>query len=154
MGRYDQAIDVYKKVIDLDPNFPGAHRNLAAVHLVQNNLASAISELRKLREIVGTDKSYGLEFLGYAYAKAGKKEEAMKVLDDLIAFSNQGNAVSVQIASVYAGLAEKEKAFEWLEKGYEEQNSNLGYLKISPLFSGLQSDPRFVGMLEKIGLEK
>ncbi|HTK82086.1 MAG TPA: protein kinase [Bacteroidota bacterium] len=154
MGRYDQAIDVYKKLIELDPNFPGAHRNLADVYLVQNNPAGAITELKKVREIVGTDKSYGLEYLGYAYGRSGKIEEAEKVLDQLVAFSKGGNAVSFQIAAVYAGMGENDKAFDWLEKGYVEQNSSLAYLKITPFFAGLKSDPRYIAMLKKLGLEK
>jgi hypothetical protein len=62
--------------------------------------------------------------------------------------------VLVQIAYIYAGLGNKDKVFEWLEKGYTEQNSQLGYLKIDYMWDNLKSDPRYTDLLKKIGLNK
>jgi adenylate cyclase len=92
--------------------------------------------------------------LGFAYARAGKKDEAIKILHQLLESSKKGSTLSVQIAYVYAGLGDKDKAFEWLEKGYNEQNGYLGYLKVDPLWDNLRTDPRFAAMLKKMGLEK
>ena len=154
MSRYDQAIEQYKKIIDLDPNFPGVHRNLGMMYVVQSKFEEAIIELQKTREIVGANNPYALDALGYVYAKAGKKEESDKILNHLFEFSKQGHTMSVQIATVYAGLGDYNKAFEWLEKGYEEQANNLGYLKVARVWDDLRSDPRYAALLKKMGLEK
>ena len=55
---------------------------------------------------------------------------------------------------VYAGLGDKDEAFEWLEKGYDEQHSYLSHLKVAPEWDNLRSDPRYHALLMKIGLEK
>ena len=154
MRRYDEAIEQYNKIIELDPNFPLAHQNLGDTYARQNKFDEAISELQKARQILGPNSPYGVGDLGYIYARAGKKAEAIKSLNQLLELSKQGYTLSVEIASVYAGLGNKDKAFDWLEKGYNEQNSNLGYLKVDPMWDSLHSDPRYTAMLKKIGLDK
>jgi predicted Zn-dependent protease len=86
--------------------------------------------------------------------KAGKKAEAIRNLDQLLEFSKHGYMVAVQRASVYVGLGNAEKAFEWLDKGYNEHNTQLSYLKIDPVWQSLRSDARYAALLKKIGLEK
>jgi serine/threonine-protein kinase len=154
MQRYDQAIEQYNKVLELDPNFPLGHQNLGVLYARQGKFDEAITELQKARQIVGPKSPYALGDLGYIYARAGKKDEAIKSLNQLLEFLKQGYTLSVEIAYVYAELGNKDKAFAWLEKGYNEQNSNLGYLKIEPVWDNLRSDSRYTAMLKKIGLEK
>ena len=86
--------------------------------------------------------------------KRGKRNEAIKVLNQLLEFSKKGYTLSVQIAYVFSGLGDKDKAFEWLEKGYNEQNTQLGFLKVDPIWDNLRSDSRYTAMLKKIGLAK
>ncbi len=124
------------------------------LHRIIQRQDEAITELQKIRQSLGASNPYGVGDLGYAYAKAGRKDEAVKVLNQLMEFSKKGYALSVQIAYVYSGLGEKDKAFEWLEKGYEEQNTQLSFLKIDPIWDNLRSDSRYAAMLEKIGLGK
>jgi serine/threonine-protein kinase len=154
MQRYDQAIEQYNKTIELDPNFPLAHQNLGDTYARQNKFDEAISELQKAKQILGPNNPYAVGDLGYIYARAGKKDEAIKSLNQLLELSKQGYTLSVEIAGIYAGLGNKDKAFDWLEKGYKEQNSNLGYLKVDPMWDNLHSDPRYTAMLKRIGLDK
>jgi serine/threonine protein kinase/tetratricopeptide (TPR) repeat protein len=154
LHRYDPAIEQFNKTIELDPNFPPAHQYLAAAYAQQGKFDEAISELHKVRQIVGAQDPTGIGDLGYVYAKAGKKDEAMKMLNHLFEFSKNGHTLSVQVAYVYAGLGDNDKAFEWLEKGYDEQNEQLGYLKIDHIWDSLRSDSRYTAMLKKIGLDK
>jgi tetratricopeptide (TPR) repeat protein len=154
MRRYDEAIEQYNKIIELDPNFPLAHQNLGDTYARQNKFDEAISELQKAKQILGPNNPYAVGDLGYIYARAGKKDEAIKSLNQLLELSKQGYTLSVEIAGIYAGLGNKDKAFDWLEKGYNEQNSNLGYLKVDPMWDNLHSDPRYTAMLKKIGLDK
>jgi serine/threonine protein kinase/Tfp pilus assembly protein PilF len=154
MRRYDLAIEHLNKTLELDPIFPLAHQDLATVYAQQNRFDEAITEIQKFGQIVGANTAYGIGDLGYIYARAARKVEAIKILNQLLGFSKKGYAVSVQIASVYAGLGDGDMAFEWLEKGFNEQNSGLGYLKIDPKWDDLRSDPRYAAMLKKMGLQK
>jgi serine/threonine protein kinase/Tfp pilus assembly protein PilF len=154
MRHYDTAIEQLNKVLELDPNFPAALTTLGELYAQQNKFDESINELQKVRQIVGANNPYGAGDLGYVYAKAGKKSEATKVLNQLLEFSKKGYTLSVQIAYIYAGLDEKDKAFEWLEKGCDERNNGLTYLKIDFEWDNLRSDPRYTAILKKIGLDK
>jgi serine/threonine protein kinase/tetratricopeptide (TPR) repeat protein len=154
MKRYDLAIEQFNKALDLDRNFPAALVMLGDLYAQQNKFEEALNVLQKVRQILPADNPYGSGELGYVYAKAGKRNEAIKVLNQLLEFSRRGKTLSVQVAYVYAGLGDKDKAFEWLEKGYSEQNDQLGYLKGEPIWDDFRSDPRYTALLRKIGLEK
>jgi eukaryotic-like serine/threonine-protein kinase len=154
LQREDEALKQLKYTLELDPNFPGAHGTLGEIYARQHKFDEAISELQKVRQIVGVDNPFGLGELGSVYARAGKKDEASKILNQLFDLSKQGFTLSAQIAIVYAGLNDKDKAFEWLERSYDEQNSGLGYLKVLHAWDNLHSDARYTTLLKKIGLEK
>jgi serine/threonine-protein kinase len=148
----DKAIEQYEKVLEVDPNFPGAHLDLAAAYAKQQKFSDAIGELQKARQILGPNNPYGLGLSGYVYARSGNKEEAQKILNRLISFSTQGLRLSTETALVYAALNDKDKAFEWLEKGIDEQNTGIGYLNILPVWEPLRTDHRFAALLKRIHL--
>ncbi|TSA14615.1 hypothetical protein D4R75_15455 [bacterium] len=154
MQRYDLAIEQFNRVLEIDQNFHFAHMLLGSTYAQQGKFVEAISEIQRAREIVGADDLFGMGQLGYAYARAGKKNEAIKVLNQMLEVSKKGYALSVQIAYVYAGLGDKDKAFEWLEKGYNEQNRWFGFIKVQPMWNSLRSDGRFTAMLRKIRLNR
>jgi serine/threonine-protein kinase len=153
MRSYDQAEEQYKKALELDPNLPIGHMDLGMLYIARGRIAEAINEMKKVREIVGPDDRYGLENLGYAYARAGEKSEALNILKQLLAASKQGSSVSVEIATVYTGLNDREQALRWLERAYGEQDELLGYIKIQPQWDNLRSEPRFIALLKRLGLE-
>ncbi len=93
-----------------------------------------------------------LALLGYAHARLGERSQALRMLEQLEAASKQRYTPAFSFAVVYAGLGEKDQAFTWLEKAYEERASRLGYLKVEPLWDPLRSDPRFAELLRRIGL--
>jgi serine/threonine protein kinase/tetratricopeptide (TPR) repeat protein len=154
MQHNDLAVEELNKAIELDPSFPGLHEQLGRVYAQQGKFDEAIIELQKVRKIVGEKNTFSLGCIGNVYARAGKKVEATKILNELLELSKQGYALAVEIAGVYCGLGDKGKAFEWLEKGYEEHNSNLQYLKVDHEWDNLHSDPRYNALLKKIGLDK
>lgn len=153
MREYDKAIDQLKKTIALDPSFPPAHEVLGYAYAVNGKLTDAIAEFQNVRSFVGNSE-VGLSGLGYAYARAGMKSEALRILNELSRRSNEGYALSGDIAIVYCGLGDKDKTFEWLDKAYQERNFLLTRVKVSPLWDGLRSNPRFIALLKKIGLEE
>ncbi|HEY4579801.1 MAG TPA: hypothetical protein VIG89_02085 [Candidatus Acidoferrales bacterium] len=91
---------------------------------------------------------------GYANAVTGRRAEAQKMLDRLNELSKQTHVPAVFMANIYAGLGEKEKAFEWLEKAYDDRSilSN-GFIKANPIFDPLRSDPRFANLLRRTNLQ-
>jgi tetratricopeptide (TPR) repeat protein len=154
LGRDDLALEQLKKTVELDPNFPQAHKSLAMMYMRQGKFEEAILEHRKIREIVGADNPFGMGDMGFALARAGKREEAISVLHQMIEFSKQKYTLAVQIGVIYAGLGDKDKAFEWLWKGYDERNYALADLKIGFAFETLRPDPRYRDLLKKIGLDR
>jgi eukaryotic-like serine/threonine-protein kinase len=148
--KYDQAIEQFRKTIELDPNFPGGHEFLGEVYLHKSMYKEGIAEIEK--ELTMFPNSTGtLSQLGYAYALEGRKAEAQKVLDQLNERSKQKYVSAVSRAIIYVGLGEKDKAFEWLEKSYEERSN--GAIKVNPIYDPLRSDPRFADLLRRMNLQ-
>jgi serine/threonine-protein kinase len=152
MRQYDRAVDQYKKVLELDPNFPLARANLGSVYLQQGKFDDAIAEYQKVRAVAGNEPR-GFSGLGYAYARAGKKNDALQILNQLLALSKQGFSLSYEIAFMHAGLGDKDQAFEWLNKAYEDHNERLRELKMEPAWDNFRSEPRFADLLQRVGLE-
>jgi Flp pilus assembly protein TadD len=99
----------------------------------------------------------GSEFvaaLGYAYAVAGKKDEAKNILERLDILSHDTIITSLSLAEIHAALGEKEQALDRIELGVAEREDKAAYIKVDPAFDSLRSEPRFTEILRKIGLEK
>ena len=89
--------------------------------------------------------------LGHAYAVTGNRAEAEKILQEWQRQSETSYASPYMIATVYAGLGEKNKAFEYLEKAYQERSSDLPYfLKADLRMDSLRSDPRFQDLMRRM----
>jgi tetratricopeptide (TPR) repeat protein len=88
--------------------------------------------------------------IGHAYATEGRKSEALKVLDQLKELSKRRYVSAYWIAQIYAALGEKEQAFEWLRKAYEERSVWMVYLKVDPGLDPLRSDPRFQELVRRM----
>ena len=92
--------------------------------------------------------------LAYTYALSGRKQEALRIIDDLQERSKRSYISPAIIAFVYTGLGEKDQAFEWLEKAYHGRDSLLVLLKVEPMFDPLRSDPRFQDLLRRVGFSQ
>jgi tetratricopeptide (TPR) repeat protein len=148
--QYDQAIEQYWKTLELDPSFIQAHLNLGMAYVQKSMYKEAIAEFE--RELVVSPNSTGaLSRLGYAYAVAGRRAEAQKVLDQLSERAKQKYVPGTDMARVYAGLGEKDKAVEWLKKAYEEHS--VANIKMNPVYDPLRSDPRFQDLLRQMNLQ-
>ena len=153
MGRTDEAIAQFMKTLDLDPNFPGTYADLGVEYFRQGKTVESYAAFDKLRQVLGPDNLYGISSVGYVYGKTGRKKEALDILNRLLTASGHGSIQAGQVAIVYLGLGEKTKCLDWLEKAYLEKNIFVGYLKISPLLAEIHSEPRFIALVKKIGLE-
>jgi tetratricopeptide (TPR) repeat protein len=149
--QYDRAIEQFQKIIKMDPNFAPAHSRLALAYLAKGMYEEGISEQKKALAL--DKRSRRAAALGEAYAVAGKREEAQKILDDLNKeLSKQGYVTPFDFALIYMGLGDKDQAFAWLEKTFEEHPDNLLYIKVAPRFDSLRSDPRFADLLRHMKL--
>jgi TolB-like protein/Tfp pilus assembly protein PilF len=150
---YDQAIDQFQKTLELDANFPPPHTFLAAAYEQKGMFEEAIAAFqRAITVTTGADKTLAMASLGHVYAVSGKKTEARKTLAELQRLSEHSYVPATDVALVYAGLGEKDKAFAWLDKAYEEHSFSLSNLKVEPRFDPLRSDPRYADLLRRIGL--
>jgi Flp pilus assembly protein TadD len=114
----------------------------------------AMVEFEKAVAISPTDL-VALTGLGYGYAVTGRRAEAQRVLDKLSELSKQKYVSPIWMAKIYSGLGEKDKAFEWLEKAYEDHSIvTTGFIKTSPIFDPLRSDPRFADLLRRTNLQQ
>lgn len=146
-GRYDEAIEELRQALELDVNSTIAHYGLARIYVQQGMYEAAITEYERTISVFGKSPEL-LAHLGYVYAVSGRREDAQKVLDELEESSNRHYVPSFYRALVCVGLDQKDEAFEWLEKGYQERDVNLVSLAVEPTLASLREDARFTRLLQ------
>ncbi|MBI3949046.1 MAG: tetratricopeptide repeat protein [Acidobacteria bacterium] len=149
--RYDEAIDALKKALEMAPNLGYAHYDLALAYEQRKRYDEAIAEHVKVEAIKGSSPPVRAA-CQEAYVASGIRGFWQKKLQTRLDESERSNVSPVYIATIYAHLGQKDQAFEWLEKAYDEHSPHLTDLKANPLFDPLHSDPRFADLLRRIGL--
>ncbi|MCK4931221.1 MAG: tetratricopeptide repeat protein, partial [Candidatus Aminicenantes bacterium] len=150
--RYDEALEHYMNVIEIAPDLAWLHRYIGMAYEQKEMHKEAEKEFQRAITLSG-GFTKDLEALAHTYAMAGKREEAIEIVGELRELFKRERASPYGIASIYAALGEKDKAFEWLEKAYEIIDSKIPYLKVDPLFDNIRTDPRFKVLLKKVGFE-
>jgi len=150
--QYDRAIEQFQKTIEMDPNFVPAHVGLVQTYQAKGMYEEAIAERKKADALGQAPGSRARAQLAYAYAVAGKRDEAQKILIDLKELSKQRDVSPFDFALIYMGLGEKDQAFEWLNKTFDENPYRISFLKVNPRFDSLRSDPRFTDLLRRMKL--
>jgi tetratricopeptide (TPR) repeat protein len=148
---YDRAIEQLRKALDMDSRFLPAHLFLGQAYLQEAMYDKATAELQQAISL-SRETPVMVAVLGYCYAMSGKRGEAQMILHKLNALSKQRFVPSQEIATIHTALGEKDQAFEWLRRAYEERYSGLAYLKNDPALDGLRSDPRFADLMRRVGL--
>jgi serine/threonine protein kinase/tetratricopeptide (TPR) repeat protein len=153
-GRNDEAIQQGRKMLDLDAGF--AHAVLGSAYEQKGNSEQAISEFQ---QAVKLQKDHPLlpetmANLAHAYAVFGKKQEALRLLAELKEMSKRRFVPAWAFAIVYAVLGDKDKAFGWLDKAYDERPSDVMNIKVDPRMEPLRSDPRYQDLLLRMGLPR
>jgi serine/threonine-protein kinase len=151
-SRYDEAIEQYRKTLEMDPQFVRAYVTLGSTYGKKGMYPEAIAMFEKALHLSGDRAKVAA--LGRAYALAGKREEALKAVDELKDLSRERYVSPYCIALIYASLGEADQAMEWLQRAHEEQVSELIYMKVDPYLDEIRSDPRFIELLAKVGLEE
>ncbi len=151
-GRYDEGLREAETTIKLDDKNWWAHywRGVAYSEKGMHNEAVAA-----LQTATGIDDSPLIRgVLACALARAGRRAEAQKVIDDLILASKSKFVSQTSIAMGYAGLGEKDKAFEWLAKSLDSHDEQIIWIYKHPMFAPLRDDPRYKELLVKLNLAK
>ena len=151
LGDVNTAIEQGKKVIDLDPNFPRGHEELGLAYLTKRLYPEALAEFQKAVELSGRARR-SLGYLGFALAITGKRDGALAVLKELQGKYEKHRAIGQDFAAVYAGLGDKEQAFAWLERGFQDRSGQLARIRWEAPFHSLRSDPRYTDLLKRMGL--
>ncbi|MGA9994265.1 MAG: tetratricopeptide repeat protein [Pyrinomonadaceae bacterium] len=149
LRRYDEAISQLQKTLELDSRYYQAQVTLGMAYTYKGDFSEAIAQLQQARLIDENPVLLGL--LGYAYAMSESKVEAMKVLEQIKGRGKRTYLSPYSIALIYLGLGDKDKAFHWLEKTYEDENDWLLWLKVGPELDCLREEPRFIDLLRRIG---
>jgi len=149
--QYPEAIEQIQKTLARDATFVPAHAYLGRAYEQKGAYPEAIAEMRKALDLSEGDTNE-LAALGHAYAMAHQIGEVKKILDQLKERSQQTYVQPILIAVIYVGLGDKNQAFDWLQKAYEDRSAGLLYLKVDPAFDSVRSDPRFVDLLRRVGL--
>jgi TolB-like protein/predicted Zn-dependent protease len=148
-GRLDEAIAQLRKTIEMDSTFYVARCHYGSALELQGKTAEAIEQYEKAAAI--TDDPIALGLLGHLYAMVGRKDEARKILGQLRELRTQRYTAAYTLALVALGLGDRNEALDWLEQSYRERDGNyIGYIRIDPLLTSLQGDPRFEALAEKI----
>ena len=146
--RYDDAIVQIRRTLELDPASTLAHHLLGCCLLSKGDTAGAIAEFQRSKIMVTGAWYQGL--LGYAYAISGDRPKAEQILRELEQMAQRQYVSTTAFADIHLGLGEKEKALDWLEKSYQDQESACWYLKVDPIYDSVRNELRFQALVEKI----
>jgi len=150
--RYDEEIREVRSVLALTPDDTAALWYLGYALIAKGQPEQAIAPLEKAVSI--SNGSPGVTgVLIRAYAHAGRRRDALRLLAELQRRRQVGYVPAGAFINAYLGLGDNEQAFVWLEKGYQEQSNILMFLKVHPHFDPLRNDPRFVGLVDRVGLD-
>ena len=150
--KYDQAIEQLQNTLEMDPNFALPRMVLGQAYEQKNAYPQALSELQKAVG-VSHDSPQMLGALGHAYGASGNRSEAEKVLAKLTEQSKKQYVSPFYVAIVYAGLAENDKAVDWLEKAYKDRSNAIVFSKVDPELDSLRATPRFQSLLRRLALQ-
>jgi TolB-like protein/Flp pilus assembly protein TadD len=150
--QYDQAIAQCLQVLETDPKFARSYEDLGRAYWAKGMQPEAIRAFKKAVTYSGRGPLYVAE-LAHLYAAAGRRKDARELLKELTELARKRYVSPYAFALVYTGMGNKDQAFAWLDKAYEERASVLPFAKINPRFASLRSDPRFHSLLRRLGLE-
>ena len=148
--QYDKAIEQLRKTIEMDQSFYFAHWNLGIAYEMKGSFQEAFTEYQIAGRLV--DDPYILGLIGHAYAASGKRDDALKTIEQMKEISRQRYVAAYAFAVVYAALGDKDQAFQWREKSYQDRAPDLVFFRIDPLLDNLRAESRFDEFGRRAGL--
>ena len=152
-SEYDKSIEQSKKILEIDPNFASAHSNLSWAYLYKGEYDRWLEEWEEREKLRNDSAELAVvEAAKQEYLRSGYRGAWKRVVALYEEQAKQGYVDPAKIAALYGILNDKDKAFHWLEKAYGEKSYQLRYLKVSPDYDSLRSDPRYANLLKRMGL--
>ena len=144
-GRLDEAEEVIRQVLEVNPSFPAAHYELGRVLLARGQVPQAV------REFESEKSSWSLFGLPLGYQAQGRTADANAALQRLL-----GNSAGseFQVAETYAQLGIVDQAFTWLDRAVALRDPGIQWLRGDPLLRDLINDPRYMALLRRLNLPK
>lgn len=152
--KYDAASRQFKKVLKLEQDNHLALTHLGQAYVKMSMFREAIDCFEKAKTITKGKDTACLSGLGYAFGMSGKKEDALKTLEELNNLASQRYVDPAYIAAIYIGIGDKDNAFQSLEEAYICRSNWMKYLLVEHMFEPLHDDPRFVALVKKVGLKR
>lgn len=146
--RYDEALDRFLKVRDLNPGLIAIHPFLGAVWQAKGEYQKAMAEYRLALPVIPDQVNSRIADL---LAVMGRREEARRALDELEHPKTGGAPNAFDLAAIHAALGDRDEAFQWLDRAYERRI--IWFIKVHPALDPLRGDPRFGELLKKTGLD-
>jgi len=151
--QYQNAIEVLRKCVELNPDDMGTHWQLGILYDQTGMREEAIGEWERMFVLSGYEEQFGFaEDLKRGYLISGRRGALNRLLNNLERVSRQRHVPPDVMAYLYESLGDKESAFVWLQKAYDEHNHEIVGLKTDLMWDGLRSDPRFEDLVRRVGL--
>ena len=148
---YERAVAQASLTLEMYPYAVSALYVLGCAKLAQSKHEEAAAAFEKVG-LVSPEDSMGVAMLGHAHARLGRREAALKVLNELHGKQQQAYVPDMNFVFLYAGLGDMDRAFAWLEKCYQEHEPRLFSLGSQPIYDPLRRDARFADILRRLGL--
>ncbi len=145
--QYDRAIEQFRTVLDMNPDFPRAHL-LTYAYAQQGQYPEALADSRR----VGRDSPWEAAMTAYVYGRSGQKTQARRAVLKLERLGHARRIDPMPFIVAYVGINDKDRAFAYLRLACEHHSSSLTAIKVDPIFDPLRNDPRFQEFLRQMGL--
>jgi TolB-like protein/Tfp pilus assembly protein PilF len=149
--QFEKGEEQFRKTLELDPNFALARWMLGAFCLVaMRRYDESIAELQKAIALaVDVAVAIPTGVLGYCYGKSGRRNEALRILDELEELSKRRYVSPMARALTYAGLGD-ERMFDALEDAYQQRAHSLIWLNVVPWWDDVRAHPRFQDVVRRM----
>ena len=149
--QYDAAIEQYQKTLELYPNYSAPRDSLGWAYVYKGKYEQGMEEIRKSIALYGEDPSLSPE-IAFIDCLTGRKGEAQKILNRLLSTSKTVPIAAHHFALIYIAMDQKDEAFAWLEKSYEQHSPMMAWLEVDQRFDSLRREPRFQDLMRRVGL--
>jgi len=144
--RYDEAVMQLRKTLEMDADLPTVYTYLALAYIRRGEYGAALEHLARVSSPTPGVRGY----IGQAYALSGRRAEAAAEAERLEALARERYVPAYDIAGIHAALGNRDRAFEWLERAFDERAQLIGWLPWDAVFDGLRDDPRYPVALRRL----
>jgi TolB-like protein/Flp pilus assembly protein TadD len=148
--QYSEAVAECRRALELDPNYSAMHAVLGFSYAAVGQYQDAI---REIRGAVADTTVTGIAVLGYVYALAGRDAEARSILGRVKEHAKHGYVLPMDFSLIYAALGERDEAFRWLRKAFEERSPLIIFINVAAWYDPVRDDPRFAALVRDLALQ-